>query len=59
MYRGERDVQVPPVMGHYQAETIPGAIAHFFEDDGHFSLAIGRIDDILSAMVNSTGWQKS
>jgi hypothetical protein len=41
------------------AETIPDAIAHFFEDDAHFALAIGHIDDILSAVVNSTGWNKS
>ena len=59
VFQGERDVQVPPVMGHYQAQTIPGAIGHFYEEDGHFALAIGRIDDILGAMMNSNRWRGS
>ncbi len=59
VFQGERDLQVPPAMGHYQAETIPGAEAHFYDEDGHLSLAIGRIDDVLSTLSNSKAWETS
>lgn len=59
VFQGERDIQVPPTMGHYQAQAIPGAKAHFYDEDGHFSLAIDRMEDILAALVHSPGWSST
>ena len=48
LWHGERDVIVPPSMGHYLAESIPGCHARFYPDDGHFSLPFGRLREILT-----------
>lgn len=53
VFQGGRDIHVPAAMGRYQAEVIPGAQLHFYEEDGHFSLAIDRMDDILSTLSSS------
>jgi pimeloyl-ACP methyl ester carboxylesterase len=51
LYQGELDVNVPPAMGRYQASALPNCRAQFYPDEGHLSLAIGRIDEILEALV--------
>jgi pimeloyl-ACP methyl ester carboxylesterase len=47
LWHGEMDVVVPPTMGHYLADTIPGCRAEFPPNDGHFSLPFTRLRDIL------------
>ena len=51
LWHGERDVVVPPSMGHYLAENIPNCRAQFYPEDGHFSLPFTRLRDILSTIL--------
>jgi pimeloyl-ACP methyl ester carboxylesterase len=51
LWHGEQDVSVPPSMGHYQAHAIPNCRAVFPPDEGHFSLVINYMDEILSDLV--------
>jgi pimeloyl-ACP methyl ester carboxylesterase len=47
LWHGERDIIVPPSMGHYLAGEIPGCQAQFLPEDGHFSLPFTRLREIL------------
>ena len=51
LWHGEKDVVVPPVMGHYLAEQIPDCRATFTADDGHFSLPYGKIREIVESLL--------
>jgi pimeloyl-ACP methyl ester carboxylesterase len=51
IWHGERDDAVPPVFGHWLAERIPGAEAHFEADDDH-----GSIHD--RHLAEAFGWLK-
>ncbi|MCU0935798.1 MAG: alpha/beta hydrolase [Gammaproteobacteria bacterium] len=51
LWHGEADRIVPPEMGHYVASRLKGCRARFLPDEGHFSLPIGHMDVILSALV--------
>jgi pimeloyl-ACP methyl ester carboxylesterase len=51
LWHGEKDVVVPPSMGHFLAKAIPGCKARFYPDDGHFSLPFSRMTEILSAAI--------
>ena len=50
LWHGERDVVVPPSMGHYLAATIPHCQARFYPEDGHFSLPFTRLPEILDTL---------
>jgi pimeloyl-ACP methyl ester carboxylesterase len=50
LFQGELDVNVSPSMGRYQASAIPNCQAHFYPDEGHLSLAINRMDEILATL---------
>jgi pimeloyl-ACP methyl ester carboxylesterase len=47
LWHGERDIIVPPSMGHYLAGEIPGCQAQFLPEDGHFSLPFTKLREIL------------
>jgi len=51
LWHGEMDVVVPPTMGHYLAEEIPGCRAKFLPEDGHFSLPFTRMREIVATVV--------
>ena len=51
LWHGEKDVVVPATMGHYLAQNIPNCNAHFYPDDGHFSLPFTRFREILRVIV--------
>jgi pimeloyl-ACP methyl ester carboxylesterase len=46
LWHGEMDKIVPPVKGHYLANTIPNCRATFYPDEGHFSIILNRIHEI-------------
>jgi pimeloyl-ACP methyl ester carboxylesterase len=48
LWHGEDDVSVPPSMGRYQARAIPNCRAVFRPREGHFSLVINHMEEILS-----------
>jgi pimeloyl-ACP methyl ester carboxylesterase len=50
LWHGEKDVTVPVEMGRYLARTIPGCKAFFHAREGHISLAVQRMEEILSAL---------
>ncbi len=52
LWQGELDNIVPPAMGHYLAERIPGCKARFCPADGHFSLAFTRTREIFSSLLD-------
>jgi pimeloyl-ACP methyl ester carboxylesterase len=51
VWHGEEDVSVPPSMGRYQARTIPNCRAVFHPGEGHFSLVVNHIEEILSDLL--------
>ena len=51
LWHGEQDESVPPTMGRYQARTIPNCRAIFYPGEGHFSLAINHMEEILSSLL--------
>ena len=48
LWHGEMDKIVPPAMGHYLANTIPNCKATFYPDEGHFSIILNRIEEIMT-----------
>ena len=53
LFQGELDVNVPPVMGRYQASQIPNCQAFYYPDDGHLSLAVDRQSEILAKLIST------
>lgn len=52
LWQGVQDKMVPVAHGRWLAERIPGVEPHISEEDGHLSIAVGRlgeIDDWLAA----------
>jgi pimeloyl-ACP methyl ester carboxylesterase len=50
VWHGDADTIVPLSMGEYQANSIPGATAHFCPGEGHF-LVVPRVREILEAVT--------
>lgn len=48
LWHGERDRLVPATMGRQMAASIADCRARFFPDEGHFSLIVHRMDQILA-----------
>jgi pimeloyl-ACP methyl ester carboxylesterase len=51
LWQGELDKNVPPSMGRYQAGAIPNCRATFYPDEGHISLPVNHLEEILGALV--------
>jgi pimeloyl-ACP methyl ester carboxylesterase len=47
LWQGVQDKMVPAEHGRWLAERIPGVEAHISEEDGHLSIAVGRLGEIL------------
>jgi pimeloyl-ACP methyl ester carboxylesterase len=46
LWQGVQDKMVPLAHAHWVAERIPGVEAHISEEDGHLSIAVGRLGEI-------------
>ena len=46
LWQGVHDLMVPVAHGRWLAERIPGVEAHISEEDGHLSIAVGRLGEI-------------
>jgi pimeloyl-ACP methyl ester carboxylesterase len=46
LWQGRQDKMVPPAHGEWLAERIPGVEAHISDEDGHLSIAVGRLGEI-------------
>jgi len=51
LWHGEQDVVVPPAMGHRLADEIPACRAVFTPDDGHFSIIVNHLPEVLEALA--------
>lgn len=51
LWHGEDDRVVPASHGRYQAATLPYARAHLIPREGHFSLIVNYMDEILRALT--------
>ncbi len=51
LWHGEMDVTVPFAMGQRMAEQIPDCTARFFPDEGHFSMPVKHMTEILSCLI--------
>jgi pimeloyl-ACP methyl ester carboxylesterase len=47
LWQGVQDKMVPVAHGRWLAERIPGVEAHISDPDGHLSIAVGRLGEIL------------
>lgn len=54
VWHAEQDTTVPVTMGKRLAATIPGCRARYYADEGHFSLPVRRMDEILAALLDRT-----
>jgi pimeloyl-ACP methyl ester carboxylesterase len=52
LWQGVQDLMVPVSHGRWLAERIPGIEAHISEDDGHLSIAVGRLGEIYDWLVS-------
>lgn len=50
LWHGELDINSPPAMGHYIADSLPVCSVNFYEDEGHISQLIHHMDDILKTL---------
>lgn len=51
LWHGEADRNVPVALARYVARTIPDCRAHFHANEGHLSLLVNHLDEILSALT--------
>ncbi|MDP6965493.1 MAG: alpha/beta hydrolase [Acidimicrobiales bacterium] len=50
LFQGEVDIDVPASMARYQAELIPDCELNLYPNDGHFSLLVNHIDEIIASL---------
>jgi pimeloyl-ACP methyl ester carboxylesterase len=55
LWQGDADLMVPFAHGRWLAERIPGAAAHMLAGEGHISLIVNRIDEVLDELVATLG----
>jgi len=51
LWQGDEDLMVPFAHGRWLADRIPGAVAHLMPGEGHISIFINRVDDVLDELV--------
>ena len=50
LFQGEVDIDVPPSMARHQASLIPDCEINLYPNDGHFSLLVNHIDEIIASL---------
>jgi pimeloyl-ACP methyl ester carboxylesterase len=51
VWQGEQDLMVPFAHGRWLAEHVAGATPRLFADEGHLSIIVGKLGDILDDLV--------
>ena len=51
LWHGQEDQNVPPAMGRFVAERIPGSRAMFYRSEGHLSTFVNHAGEMLRALV--------
>jgi pimeloyl-ACP methyl ester carboxylesterase len=57
LWQGTADLMVPVGHGQWLAERIPGVASHIEDGEGHLSIGIGSIDQMLQELVNAANVQ--
>ncbi|MHA2009524.1 MAG: alpha/beta fold hydrolase [Candidatus Hodarchaeales archaeon] len=52
VWHGDMDVFVPSSFGHKFCEIIPNCKGFFYPEEGHLSLSINRLDEILKTLIS-------
>jgi pimeloyl-ACP methyl ester carboxylesterase len=55
IWQGDQDLMVPYSHGQWLAERLPGARAHLCPGEGHLSLVVQRIGDVLDDLLGMVG----
>jgi pimeloyl-ACP methyl ester carboxylesterase len=55
IWQGGQDRMVPYAHGEWLAEHVPVVHAHLLPDDGHLSIAVGRLEEILDELMQLAG----
>ncbi len=55
VWQGSADLMVPFAHGPWLVGAIPGARAHLVDGEGHLSIEIGHLDEILDLLLESAG----
>jgi pimeloyl-ACP methyl ester carboxylesterase len=53
LWHGTEDLFVPYAHGKWLADNVPGARSHLLAGEGHLSLAIGALDEMLTELVEA------
>lgn len=56
LWHGELDRNVPPAMGRYVAAAIPHCRSRFYRDEGHLSVLVNHIDEIMHTLRAPNGF---
>lgn len=52
LWQGEKDANVPPSMGRYQAEKIPNCTATYLPNEGHLGCITGHFDEAFAVALS-------
>ncbi len=55
LWQGTEDLMVPFAHGAWLAEHVPGVRAHLLEGEGHLSVGVGALDQMLDELVATAG----
>ncbi|MCU1601831.1 MAG: hypothetical protein JWO22_2540, partial [Frankiales bacterium] len=50
VWQGSEDLMVPFAHGQWLAEHVPGAAAHLLQGEGHLSVVLGQLPEILTGL---------
>ncbi len=57
LWQGSEDLMVPFAHGQWLAARIPDVHAHLEQGEGHLSIGVGHVDDMLAELVDLAGWE--
>ena len=52
IWQGGQDLMVPPAHGTWLAANVPGAEARLLPDEGHLSIVVGKVDDMVAELAS-------
>ena len=55
LWQGDADLMVPFAHGRWLADRIPGAVAHLLAGEGHMSVFVNRVDEVLDELIATLG----
>ena len=55
LWQGDADLMVPFAHGRWLADHVPGAVGHLLAGEGHASVFLGRVDEVLDELVGTLG----